>query len=271
MKRLLIVILCFSVLGCTSPKVLRPIATQNQKNIKNYVQNNHRIYTITKKLLIIRLDLELNKIRTLVQKDIMNGYKFPIDRNVLTSEANKISSILQTINSLSIKTDEASQSQLISKKNEVESLRRLHPVAYDVAIGKFTEDIVFKDHEQIKITRQRYAGQDRKMRLRLVYPLLDKYTLVAELIETRQALIGAYDKYLDTLLEQGRIAVRHAEAVVLFTEEKFDSGNAILQTIGDVKIQESILEIIRDNSGEERSAKAKEILKELTASEGGAQ
>lgn len=269
MKRFLMLILCFSFVGCASLKTLKPIAIQNQENIKNYIENNHRIYTITKKLIVLRLDIELGKVRQYVESDLIKGYGDPLDEKKLNSEAQKIKEVLQAINLLSTKIDEASQSQLDSKKQELETLKRIHPVAYDVAIGKFTEETASLDNEQINNVFNNYT--DDKMQLRMVNPLLDKYTTVADFIKTRQALIDAYEKYLNTLLEQGRIAIRHAEALVFFTQEEFDVGNTILQTIGNVEVQKSILEIIRDVSGEERSAKAKEILESLFSNNEGNQ
>jgi len=249
--------------GCLSPKMMEPVARQNQVNIANYTVNVDKV------------------VATLLEEDaLLRGIMLHYaQENVTRALINLRGKILAPDPVAADDSSQAYYTELHDGAEEVKkflqivdndeariALAKSHPLTYDIAVGTpgFSIQSVIKDSFALKDLNQSIRAASNPVIARVYQAkraqLVAPYFIIQKQVSLDEIYQKALSDFLETLKDQAAISQSHAQAFIGYAQAQpaLDSLKSIGQ---DEDLRQSVLGLVAKRKGQ---ATADELKSHLT-------
>lgn len=250
MRRYLLAVLLLALgllSSCASPKLLRPVALDNAKNISAYVQNNKRVHnTLLQMMRSQAASLRIYRLSKVARIcDELAAGVASADRADVA-----IQKVRQAI------TGEIEKMKGIRTSGSAHEVASVHPVVGDVAKGLLDIDEAARMCWEVKkVIDLRPASA-----YVILGDLLRKVDVIKRFGEGEEAVQKAYLSYVGEMDGQANLAIRHANEIVEFTETKTDILEVFLGVSRDQGVREKILALMPDEESKKRTSAVLEAI-----------
>lgn len=235
--------------GCLTPATLKPVAAQNEQNIKNYNANVSAMISALKREAEFHRDLEIQRSRNdikLVLMRVVAGHS-----NISEQEINDPDFAPRKALENKIKMARAFRADLQKSSSDQDRINSMiissYPVVGEIVTGNRGFDIprIIRDAAEVKalVVRSQADNVDKAAIRKQKNSILDAYQLVQSKIRLSAAYEEALDKYSSLVLEQGKAAKAHADSISAYAESSPDYAT-IPEALSDKGLQDQILSLI---------------------------
>lgn len=241
--------------GCLSPSTIKPLASDNLKNIQNLRANNTKLYEHYEEVVTAggRLEL-LHRLQavSMYLTDFTTAIG-GVDSQKLTTAVNQLKPVVD-------------QNKTIMSPEDFENFRRSlateRPIVGDIAASfvpqKRVEEIIPIFHQTFR------SSLTARTKVRSAEPYLREFYLVNSWEQALKDTLQALRDFLSVIREQENLAENHAQAFQMFSVSKADFTDIAKSLTADMDVQTSIAKLIEMRTNDsKRKAAAQELLKTL--------